>query len=99
MCADEVTLCKFKWTNDAQITQYSTVFDETENQYVLKLVGISLGDNLDQTNVEVYIDGVEQEVISASSQTIDVRIVSVNSSTTSDIDIYLPTGHPGSETT
>ena len=99
VCADEVTLCKFKWTNDAQITQYSTVFDETENQYVLKLVGLNLGDNLDQTNVEVYIDGVEQEVISASSQTIDVRIVSVNSSTTSDIDIYLPTGHPGSETT
>ncbi len=60
---------------------------------------MNLGDNLSQTNVEVYIDGVEQEIISASSQFIDVRIINVSSSTTSDIEIYLPTGHPGSDTT
>lgn len=99
VCADEVTLCKFKWTNDAQITQYSTVFDETENHYVLKFVGLNLGDNLDQTNVEVFIDGFKQEVITASSQFINVRIISVNSETTSDIEIFLPSGHPGTDTT
>ena len=74
------------------------MFDETENQYVLKFVGINLGDNLDPSNVEVHIDGLEQEIISVDSQFLDVRIVNLKSSTTSDIDIFLPTGHPGADT-
>jgi hypothetical protein len=74
------------------------LFDETENQYVLKFVGINLGDNLDPSNVEVHIDGLEQEIISVDSQFLDVRIVNLKSSTTSDIDIFLPTGHPGADT-
>ena len=75
------------------------MFDETENHYVLKFVGINLGDNLDSSNVEVHIDGFKQEIIRVDSQFLDVRIVNVKSSTTLDIDIFLPIGHPGSDTT
>ena len=99
VCGDTVNLCKYTWVDDAQITQYSTLFDNTENHYVLKFVGLNLGANLDSSNVEVHIDGLKQEIISVDSQFLDVRIVNVKSSTTSDIDIFLPTGNPGSDTT
>ena len=56
-CADENTLCKFKWINDAQISSYSTSYDATLGHYVLTLLGTSFGDSLDATNVEVMIDG------------------------------------------
>ncbi len=46
ICADELSLCKYQWTDDTHITQYSTVYDEADGHYMLKFVGVNLGDNL-----------------------------------------------------
>jgi len=59
VCGEVEALCKFTWTDDAQITQYSTVFDDQVGDYLLKFVGLNFGDNLSTSNTEVHIDGMK----------------------------------------
>jgi len=89
--------CMFTWTDDAMISSYSADFDVALNDYVLTLTGSNFGAT--PSNTEVYIDDVKQQIISASNTEIKVKIIDMLSSTSSNIDIYLPSGTPDDSNT
>jgi len=79
------------------ISSYSADFDVALNDYVLTLTGSNFGAT--PSNTEVYIDDVKQQIISASNTEIKVKIIDMLSSTSSNIDIYLPSGTPDDSNT
>jgi hypothetical protein len=85
--------CKYTWTDSAKLTSYEVNFDDSLNDYVLKLTGTGFNSTLD--NTEVLIDNMKQELVNASNTEINVRIMSMMSSVSLNTDIHLPTGHPG----
>ena len=96
VCA-EASDCMFTWVDTAKVTSFSADWVEALQSYVLSVSGSGLGATL--ANTEVYIDEAEQEVIEASSSLLKVKIVDILSSTTSNIDIYLPSGTPDDSST
>jgi hypothetical protein len=85
--------CKYTWTDSAKLTSYEVNFDESLNDYVLKLTGTGFNSTLD--NTEVLIDNMKQDLVNASDTEINVRIIDMMSSVSLNTDIHLPTGHPG----
>jgi hypothetical protein len=81
----------------AKVASFSADWVEALQSYVLSVSGSGLGATI--ANTEVYIDEVEQEVIEASSSLLMVKIVDILSSTTANIDIYLPSGTPDDSST
>lgn len=74
------------------MTSYEVNFDDSLNDYVLKLIGTGFNATLD--NTEVLIDNIEQELVNTSDTEVNVRIISMLSYSSLNIDIHLPTGHP-----
>jgi hypothetical protein len=74
------------------LTEYSVAFDETLEDYVLTLTGTNFGAN--ETNTHFLIDDEEQLIVSANDTSIQVHITSMMSSSTRNIDFYLPIGLP-----
>lgn len=62
---------------------------------MLTLDGINFGAN--SSNSEVWIDEVQQELISASDTQVKVKIIHVFDSTTLDVEISLLNGVPGGD--
>ncbi len=93
VCGFGVGMCQYTWTDTATVTDYLVDFDNTQNHYVLTVTGTGFGATT--TNTEVLIDGLKQEMISASNTELKVRIVNMMNSASLNTDIHLPVGHPG----
>jgi hypothetical protein len=89
----------FTWVDNAKITAFQVDWDASLSDYVLTLSGTNFGTGLTTSNTEVYADDIKQQVVSSSNTEIKVRILEVLSSTTSNIDIYLPSGSPDDSAT
>lgn len=96
VCA-EASDCMFTWVDTAKVASFSADWVEAVQSYVLSVSGSDLGATIG--NTEVYIDEIEQEVIEASASLLKVKIVDILSSTTANIDIYLPSGTPDDSST
>jgi protein involved in temperature-dependent protein secretion len=49
--------CVFEWVDTTNLTSYEVNFDDTLNDYVLKLIGIGFNATLD--NTEILIDNIK----------------------------------------